>query len=262
MDRGEQDMEASVVQGLPAADRPCLALAADAPHRNGVTGLVASLLLHALLALVLVVSTPPPEPASAGDDAMLVDIVIAEDAIDIPVLPQPDDPRIAMEDIAPSIAAAEIQPKIERVDIQPDPERPDIADFLLPVSEPEPVRLDAPVAVAASPAEATPPTVTQDESHAGVSDAYRARIARHLARFKRFPPNVRQKLAQGRVVVAFDLSPEGRVIRVAVAQSSGIPAFDLEAQAMVRRAEPFPAPAIPAAAPISFAVPVAYRLRD
>ena len=96
----------------------------------------------------------------------------------------------------------------------------------------------------------------------GRSDAdsnYRGLVAAHLARYKRFPTDARSRGDQGVASVAFSLDTGGRVSSVALVRGSGVASLDQEVQAMVHRASPFPAP--PSGRPMSFTVPVSFRLQ-
>jgi periplasmic protein TonB len=95
----------------------------------------------------------------------------------------------------------------------------------------------------------------------GRSDAdtnYRGLVSAHLARHKRFPPEARSRGDQGSAVVTFALSGSGGVTSVRLTRPSGFASLDGEATAMVRRASPFPPP--PDGRPVSFTVPVSFRL--
>src|SRR5262249_46861565 len=87
---------------------------------------------------------------------------------------------------------------------------------------------------------------------------YRGRVAAHLGRYKRFPPEARQRGNQGSAIVSFAVDGSGRVPSVELARGSGSPALDQEAQAMVRRASPFPPP--PDGRATTFTAPVSFRL--
>jgi periplasmic protein TonB len=96
----------------------------------------------------------------------------------------------------------------------------------------------------------------------GRSDAdsnYRGLVAAHLARYKRFPADARSRGDQGVASVSFSLDGGGRVTSVGLMRGSGVASLDQEVQAMVHRASPFPAP--PSGRPMSFTVPVSFRLQ-
>jgi protein TonB len=95
----------------------------------------------------------------------------------------------------------------------------------------------------------------------GRSDAdsnYAGLVAAHLARFKQFPPDARSRGDQGRATVTFSLSGGGGVTAVRLMRGTGVASLDTEATAMVRRASPFPPP--PSGRPVSFTIPVSFRL--
>ena len=91
------------------------------------------------------------------------------------------------------------------------------------------------------------------------SDAnYSARVAAHLAPFKRFPAEARARAQRGSTMVSFALDGDGRVTSVHLVRGSGIKPLDNEVVAMVHRASPFPAP--PGGHPKSFTAPVSFQL--
>jgi protein TonB len=69
------------------------------------------------------------------------------------------------------------------------------------------------------------------------ANAYRARVRSHLAAHR---PNGAG--GSGSAVVAFELSPKGRVLSARIARSSGDPAMDESVVQSVHRSEPFPKP--------------------
>lgn len=69
------------------------------------------------------------------------------------------------------------------------------------------------------------------------TNAYRAKVRSHLAAHR--PTGVGPS---GKAVVAFELSPKGRVLSARIARSSGDPAMDQSVVQAVRRSEPFPKP--------------------
>jgi len=112
------------------------------------------------------------------------------------------------------------------------------------------------------PAPAGAPATPANGVGRGRSDAdsnYRGLVAAHLARYKRFPTDARSRGDQGVASVAFSLDTGGRVSSVALVRGSGVASLDQEVQAMVHRASPFPAP--PSGRPMSFTVPVSFRLQ-
>jgi protein TonB len=90
--------------------------------------------------------------------------------------------------------------------------------------------------------------------------SYRALALAHLARFKRYPNDARDRNVVGVAVVRFTLSPHGEVVAVALARSSGAASLDEATLAMVRRASPFP-PMTDGASGMSITAGVDYNLR-
>lgn len=232
--------------------------ASHAPLHASFLGMVASVALHlaAIAAIVLMIETSDPDPAW-GQDAMEVEVILAEAAINLPDLPQPDAPNLETKVAAHDEPPTPVKHPEQHQDSKVQDAAPD-ADIVLPTPA-EPEQRPAVMMLAAAPAEA--PQVVQEESRAVLSDAYRSKVARHLARFKRFPAGAANGRALfGKVLIAFDLAPDGTVLHTALIQSSGNPAFDAEAQAMIRRAQPYPVDDRAAKSRLSFVVPVSYRL--
>jgi protein TonB len=112
------------------------------------------------------------------------------------------------------------------------------------------------------PTTAGAPATSANGVGRGRSDAdtnYQGLVAAHLARYKRFPADARGRGDQGVASVSFSLDGGGRVTSVALVRGSGVASLDQEVQAMVHRASPFPAP--PSGRPMSFTVPVSFRLQ-
>jgi protein TonB len=254
--------------------------ARHAPFHASFLGMVASVALHlaAIAAIVLMIETSDPDPAwgqdamvsqlerskhwsdpdpAWGQDAMEVEVILAEPAIHMPDVPQPDAPNLETKIAAHDDPPTPVEHPEQHQDSKVQDAAPD-ADIVLPTPA-EPEQRPAVMQLAAAPAEA--PQVVQEESRAVLSDAYRSKVARHLARFKRFPAGAANGRARsGKVLIAFDLAPDGTVLHTALIQSSGNPAFDAEAQAMIRRAQPYPVDDRAAKSRLSFVVPVSYRL--
>lgn len=87
---------------------------------------------------------------------------------------------------------------------------------------------------------------------------WQARLAAHLARFRRYPPAARARGETGTVRVLFTLDAAGRVLSVRVTGPSGHGDLDAAALRMVRAASPLPAP--PAGAERTISAPVRFTL--
>jgi periplasmic protein TonB len=173
----------------------------------------------------------------------------------------------------------EVQPEPAKPEVKPEPPKPEVKPpSPKPEVKPQPVRQrearpkpatkrDAGPGTRAPNAAkraATPGPRANAASGAGAgrssNDAnYRGLVSAHLARYKRFPAEAQGSGAQGSATVTFALDGGGRVTRAALVRGTGVPALDGEAVAMVHRASPFPAP--PDHRPVSFTVPVSYRMR-
>jgi protein TonB len=70
--------------------------------------------------------------------------------------------------------------------------------------------------------------------------AWKTRLATHLAAKKLFPPQARGQTGNAKVIFVIDRS--GKLISRALVESTGSPPLDEAALAMVERAEPFPEP--------------------
>lgn len=88
---------------------------------------------------------------------------------------------------------------------------------------------------------------------------YHGIVAAHLARYKQYPAEARNRGEQGVATLAFSLDGSGRVTSSRLVRTSGIASIDREVQAMAQRASPFPPP--PSGRPMSFTVPVNFRIQ-
>lgn len=148
---------------------------------------------------------------------------------------------------APEVTAPEAMPPDPA---PPSPDRP----VTEPAPKPEPARARTPRPAAKEAREgdraALKETRTRSRGAAsgmglGQSSAdsgYAARVAAHLARYKRFPASALNQGARGTAMVAFHIDGAGRVTSVRLMRGTGSPSLDEEAQAMVRRASPLPPP--------------------
>jgi protein TonB len=272
---------APIVAAMPQHSPPRSAPALLA--RMSYAGLlIGSLAAHAALLAFLNREAAPT--ASIGEEVISVEIVVGANT-QAGIAERPSeaetDNRVAAQ-----------EPKEDKPEVKsPEPETPlvrDVAEQPPPVSESVPEEIPAAVVVkneirddvkpverpvelqALTPPRETarpesrtsraPPVASQGVGR-GRSDNdanYSARVAAHLARFKRFPSEARSQRRQGRTMVSFQLDGSGRVASVRLVRGSGVTALDQGAVAMVHRASPFPAP--PDRRPRSFTAPVNFQL--
>ncbi|MCO5155678.1 MAG: energy transducer TonB [Aquamicrobium sp.] len=95
---------------------------------------------------------------------------------------------------------------------------------------------------------------------ASVSPArWRARVASHLERRKRYPSAAKRQGQQGTAQVRFTIDASGNVQSVSLVRSSGVALLDEEVVALVRRASPVPAP--PPGVNRTIVVPIRFSMR-
>lgn len=217
-----------------------------------ISHMTISSLLHAAALAFLLIAPFGGEAVSVGESVMEIEMVMAEAEIDAPLvietLPQPPDP---MSTMPPSPEASQApEQKAEEGKAEEEP------DIRIPTEEPQPVLFRAEDR-AVSVANTGPAQAASTARDAAYQKNYPAAVARHLARFKRFPAGLPRQASGGKVVLRFTLSDAGKVVEVLLIEGSGFAVLDTEALAMVRRAEPFPPPVREA----EFVIPVSYRVR-
>lgn len=216
-----------------------------------------SVVLHAAPLGFITVWPDRVERVSAGEHVIDVEFVIAEaETKPAPVIePSETPPDPASEAPASAEAsAAEATRKEATVD-------PDAFPILPEPPQPLPLALEDSAAREAAAASAPPPPAALPERQSAASDEYRAVVARHLARFKRFPGQLPRHIKVASVTVTFAIAPDGQLAMAQIDSSSGLAAVDAEALGMIRRAVPFPV-MTGATGLQSFTIPVTYRIRE
>ncbi len=225
-------------------------LTSASPKRKPWAALLLSLALHGLALALLILPFAAPEPLAAGEEAMEVEMVSVEATPAAPPVETPPE----MEAATPAPEAAQIAAKTPEERLKPEETEGESE-----AKPPAPAARQAETTAVALAAAAPPPAT--EAQHAAASSAYRARLARHLARFKRFPGAARRDQSAGQVVMRFTIDRAGRVLSTHIERSSSVEAFDREARDMIQRAQPYPAPPESGAESFSFTIPVSYRLR-
>jgi periplasmic protein TonB len=150
------------------------------------------------------------------------------------------------------------KPIQEEVHPQDEPQEKN-AEVALPkeVQQPEP------------PAPAVP-TPSQEEQEAKAPPKIAPEVVRkwqmtvntRLNQFKRYPSQARVHHHEGRVIVAFMLDSDGRVVSSKIVKSSGSDILDKETLDLIARAQPYPVP--PGGASVQdlfLQVPISYAIR-
>lgn len=219
--------------------------------------LLLSAVLHAAPLGLVTVWPDRVDRVSAGEHVIEVEFVIAEaETKPVPVIEPSETPPDPMSEAPASAEAAASEAARKEVATDPD------AFPILPEPpQPEPPAREDSVARDAVAASAPPPPVAIPERQAAASDEYRAVVARHLARFKRFPGQLPRHVRIASVTVSFAIAPDGQLAMAQIDVSSGLPAVDTEALGMIQRAVPFPVMTGTSAIQ-SFTIPVTYRIRE
>lgn len=256
------DTEINACAITPLRDEPAEHAQAALPGEDGVASahpqpprrwlpMLLSLALHLAPMSLLAMPGSILDPLAAGEEAMDVEMVIAEEAT--PMAPLSEAQTQDNADTPSPDAAQKAEKKPEEA-LKPEDTEGEALARLQPEPEATPDKTTA-IAIASA---APPPS--SEAIRAAASSTYRARIARHLAKFKRFPAHAGRGHRAGQVTVSFSIDQNGQLISTSLIRSSGIGAFDDEALAMIRRAAPFPRS--PEGVSNSFTIPVSYRLRD
>ena len=104
---------------------------------------------------------------------------------------------------------------------------------------------------------------TQAVAGGGQAEADWARaVMRRLEPFRRYPAAVRQRRAEGVVLVQATIAADGRVLGTRLRTSCGNADLDAEALATVARARTLPVPPAHLVAPFQIDLPVAFALRS
>lgn len=187
------------------------------------------------------VAPPPMEKAEMKAEPK-VDPV--KDPLPAPEEPTPQPPLPAMPE--PEVALDTAAPKEQQKE---DKKKEDEAETL-PNS--------APPVVAASAT--TAPTAAAARTAVIVS--WKRKLALHLQRNKRYPPEAHARREHGTAKVSFVVDRQGHVVSSQIAQSSGSEALDRETLALLQRAQPLPTPPSDVAgAQFAFSVPILFELK-
>ena len=92
--------------------------------------------------------------------------------------------------------------------------------------------------------------------------SWKRRLALHLQRNKRYPPEAHTKREHGIVKVSFVVDRQGHIMSSTIAKSSGSNALDRETLALLQRAQPLPTPPSDVGgSQFAFSVPILFELK-
>jgi protein TonB len=184
---------------------------------------------------------PPMEKAELKAEAKVEPVKDPLPTPDEPT-PLPPLPAIAEPEVALDTAAPKEQKKVE--------EKKD--------DDAEKVPNAAPPVLAASAT--TAPTASAARTALLVS--WKRRLALHLQRNKRYPPEAQTKREHGVVKVTFVVDRQGHIMSSTIAKSSGSDALDRETLALLQRAQPLPTPPSDVSgSQFGFSVPILFELK-
>ena len=94
--------------------------------------------------------------------------------------------------------------------------------------------------------------------------SWQSRVLGHLAHFKRYPGDARQRKRAGAAWVRFQVDRDGKLLASELVTSSGTVLLDREALQVLQRAQPLPAPpaSVLRQGSVTVTLPVSFRLDD
>ena len=138
---------------------------------------------------------------------------------------------------APEIVAAE---KEEKAAASPSPEPGQ--DAARAASMPAQASSSATPAPTAVRGPQAAPFNSDTPSTSAAPASWQSRVLGHLARFKRYPGDARQRKRAGAAWVRFQVDRDGKLLASELVTSSGTVLLDREALQVLQRAQPLPAP--------------------
>jgi len=184
---------------------------------------------------------PPMEKAELKAEAKVEPVKeplrAPDEPTPLPPLPAIAEPEVALDTVAPKEQKKEEEKKEDEAETLPNA---------------------APPVVAASAT--TAPTASAARTALMVS--WKRRLALHLQRNKRYPPEAHTKREHGIVKVSFVVDRQGHIMSSTIAKSSGSNALDRETLALLQRAQPLPTPPSDVGgSQFAFSVPILFELK-
>lgn len=158
---------------------------------------------------------------------------------------------------APQIVAAEKEAKAETAP-SPDPGKDAAKEASLPAQ--------ASSSATPAPSPVRGPQAAQFDSDTPPASAapasWQSRVLGHLAHFKRYPGDARQRKRAGAAWVRFQVDRDGKLLASELVTSSGTVLLDREALQVLERAQPLPAPpaSVLRQGTVTVTLPVSFRL--
>ena len=158
---------------------------------------------------------------------------------------------------APQIVAAEKEAKAETAP-SPDPGKDAAKEASLP-AQASSSATPAPAAVRGPQAA---PFDSDTSSTSAAPASWQSRVLGHLAHFKRYPGDARQRKRAGAAWVRFQVDRDGKLLASELITSSGTVLLDREALQVLERAQPLPAPPVTLLrqGTVTVTLPVSFKL--
>jgi protein TonB len=156
-----------------------------------------------------------------GSEVVQLDLALGEPQEQIdPVQYSP--PKPIEQEVKPQQEPEQKEAEVALPKEEPKPEPPTPTEPAPPVEEQE----------AKAPPKASPDTVRK----------WQVTVNTRLNQFKRYPAQARVRGHEGKVMVAFTLDTDGRVVSSKIMKSSGSAILDRETLDLISRAQPYPVP--------------------
>nr|WP_229426225.1 TonB family protein [Pseudoduganella violacea] len=160
---------------------------------------------------------------------------------------------------APQIVAAEKPARQEQSSVAPPEPGKDAPQEASQPAQASSSATPAPAALRGP--QAAPFNSDAPSSHA-VQASWQSRVLSHLAHFKRYPLEARQRRRTGEAWVRFQLGRDGKLLASELVASSGAVLLDREALQVLERAQPLPVPpeAMLRQGTVTVTLPVSFQL--
>lgn len=181
-------------------------------------------------AAMMVELAPLPEPAPPPPPRVVQPQPPAPvEEMPLPKLVEAPKPEIAI----PKPVKPKVKPQPPKPEKKPEPPQEKPADAK-PVEAPP---------TAAPPAKSeAPPQPPSPPSDSNAKRTWQSELQQHLAKYQKYPEEVRRRNISGSTHLRFEVDADGKVISVSITESSGNALLDRATLDMIRRAQPLPKP--------------------